>query len=101
MRERPTRKTDLSSRNDRPLVYSIAVQGRLDSSWAEWFDGMTISNARDDAGTMITTLTGALPDQAALHGLLARIRDLSLPLERVQRLGKPHGARSPDPSEGR
>jgi hypothetical protein len=58
------------------LVYNIKVKGQLDGSWSEWFDGLTI-NAADDG---CTTLSGPLPDQAALHGILARIRDLGLPL---------------------
>jgi hypothetical protein len=101
MRDNPIQKKSLPSRADRPLTYSIVVQGRLDPSWSEWFDGMTISNTRDDTGTMITTMTGSLPDQVALHGLLARIRDLSLPLLRVQRLGKPDGFHPPHASENR
>ena len=57
-------------------VYQVKVQGRLAPEWAEWFDGMQISH--DAHGD--TLLTGALPDQAALHGLLARVRDLGLVL---------------------
>ncbi len=56
--------------------YEIHLQGRLDPRWAVWFDGMTVS--ADDDGT--TRLRGPVADQAALHGLLARLRDLGLPL---------------------
>lgn len=58
-------------------TYQICIQGGLDDRWAGWFEGMTL--VHDDARRM-TILTGAVPDQAALHGLLARIRDLGLPL---------------------
>jgi len=58
------------------MVYSIKIKGQLDESWSEWFDGLTVTIADDG----YTTLSGPLPDQAALHGILARIRDLSLQL---------------------
>ena len=56
--------------------YRITVQGHLDQHWSDWFDNMTITNAAN--GEAI--LCGSLPDQAALHGVLIRIRDLGLPL---------------------
>ncbi|MDX6371792.1 MAG: hypothetical protein QOD98_780 [Nocardioidaceae bacterium] len=56
--------------------YEIQLRGRLDQRWASWFDGMTVSTAAD--GT--TVIRGQVMDQAALHGLLARLRDLGLPL---------------------
>jgi hypothetical protein len=60
-----------------PALYQICVQGYLGDCWAGLFEGMTlISNATQ--GT--TVLIGVVPDQAALHGILARIRDLGLPL---------------------
>lgn len=52
-----------------PAVYQIRVQGCLNDRWAEWFEGMTLER---DASRYTTTLTGIVPDQAALHGLLAR-----------------------------
>ena len=55
---------------------TLRVAGRLDAHWAGWFDGFTLTGEPD--GT--TTLTGAVTDQAQLHGLLAKIRDLGLPL---------------------
>ena len=69
---------------DTPARYRIEVQGRLDESWSSSFDNMTIAVENDDAGVAITTLSGTVADQVALHGLLARIRDLGLPLLRVQ-----------------
>jgi hypothetical protein len=59
-----------------PGRYEIRVKGHLDDRWADWFDGLTI--AREDDGN--TRLTGAVVDQAALHGLLGKVRDLGLPL---------------------
>ena len=64
-------------------IYEIRVKGVLDSRWSEWFDGMTLSS-NDASGE--TTLSGRVADQAALHGLLAKVRDLGLPLLSVHRL---------------
>jgi len=67
--------------------YEIRLRGRLDPRWASWFDGMVVS-ADDDGCTLIR---GPVADQAALHGLLARLRDLGLPLLSVSQL-PPDGA---------
>jgi hypothetical protein len=56
--------------------YEIHLQGLLDPRWATWFDGMTLTT--DGEGTSV--IRGRVADQAALHGLLARLRDLGLPL---------------------
>ncbi len=64
-------------------VYQIRLQGHLDSSWAEWFDGLTL--AREANGE--TTLTGPVQDQAALTGLLLRLCGMNLTLVSVRRLG--------------
>jgi len=63
-------------------IYKIKLKGHLNESWADWFDGMTFAHKSD--GT--TTLTGKVIDQAALHGLLKKIRDLGIPLLAVNRL---------------
>ena len=63
-----------------PGWYEIRLQGRLDERWAEWFDGMSVETAPGG----VTVLRGPIVDQAALHGLLARLRDLNLPLISVQ-----------------
>ena len=57
------------------------MKGRLGSQWSDWFEGMTISSAGD-----MTTITGEVADQAALHGLLVRARNLGLPLISVKRV---------------
>jgi len=67
---------------DGQAVYQIRVKGDLDHSWSDWFDGFTLTPQAEGA----TLLTGPAADQAALHGLLARIRDLGLPLLSVERL---------------
>ncbi len=63
-------------------VYQIRVKGNLDKKWSDWFDGFTITPQADDE----TLLTGPVTDQADLHGLLAKIRDLGLPLLSVKRV---------------
>lgn len=66
-----------------PVVYEIRVQGRLDGDhWSQWFDGMTVTT--NDEGE--TVLQGAITDQAALYGLLSRVRDLGLPLLALNRI---------------
>ena len=67
---------------DEPAIYQIRVKGHLDRKWSDWFDGFTIVAQTNDE----TLLTGPVADQAALHGLLAKIRDLGLPLLSVKRV---------------
>jgi hypothetical protein len=76
------------------MAYQIQVQGRLDEHWSEWFGGMAIKLDKDGTGASITTLTGIV-DQSALHGILARIRDLNLKLLSVTQLEK-----KPNPQKG-
>lgn len=59
-----------------PAIYRIRIQGHLDSQWTDWFDQMTIT-LEEDGNSL---LTGTVVDQAALHGLLKKIRDLGLTL---------------------
>ncbi len=65
-----------------PGLYEIRVKGHLNDRWAAWFDGLTIT--LEDNGD--TLLTGPVVDQAALHGLLKKVRDLGLPLVSVSPL---------------
>jgi hypothetical protein len=69
---------------DQPATYQIKVQGRLSENWSNWFDGLTVTAAETEGGPTLTTLTGLVTDQAALHGVLSRIRDLGLPLLLVE-----------------
>jgi hypothetical protein len=61
-------------------TYQIVVQGHLDEQSSYWFEGLALINGFDEGGAPITTLAGRFVDQAALHGVLATIRDLNLPL---------------------
>jgi hypothetical protein len=63
--------------------YEIRVKGHLEPRWVAWFDGMTLTNEGD--GT--TSIHGPVIDQAALHGVLHRLRDTGLPLISVRQLG--------------
>ena len=73
-----------------PPVYQIRITGQLGPRWSDWFDDLSITlEANGD-----TLLTGPVVDQAALHGLLRRVRDLGLPLLSVTRL-KPGCADAP------
>ena len=85
--------SDLEPETDpgQPTIYQIRVQSHLGSDWADWFDGLTI--ALEDNGD--TLLTGPVIDQAALHGLLKKVRDLGMPLLSVIRV-EPGQADPPD-----
>jgi len=65
------------------VAYEIRVKGHLDESWSEWFDGLTITNLESGE----TVLRGEIVDQAALHGVLSKVRDLNLPLIAVSSVG--------------
>ena len=70
-----------------PTAYRLRVHGHLDQHWAPWFGQLTL--AHDNDGT--TTLTGVVADQAQLHGLLTKIRDIGVPLIAVTVIeGSPH-----------
>jgi hypothetical protein len=69
---------------DQSIAYQIEVQGRLEERWSSWFDDMAITFKSEPSGPTVTVLTGEVADQAALHGLLNRIRDLGMPLLSVQ-----------------
>ena len=76
--KRPHSKTDPGQ----PIVYRIGIEGHLDDQWKNWFAGLTITlEANGDA-----LLTGPVPDQAALFGLLKKVRDLGMPLVSLHRV---------------
>ena len=64
-----------------PAHYEVRVQGVLDARWSQWFEGLQLRSEADQ-----TILSGTLPDQPALHGILDRVRDLGLSIIAVRRL---------------
>ena len=72
-------KQTFDEKHDQPQCYEIRLKGHLDDRWAEWFEGLTLT--LEEEGN--TLLTGPVIDQAALHGLLKKVRDLGLPLVSV------------------
>ena len=78
MPKTPNSKIDKSQ----PPVYEIRIKGHLGSQWTDWFEGLTITLEEDGD----TLLTGPVIDQAALYGLLKKVRDLGLPLVSVSPL---------------
>ena len=68
-----------------PEYYEIKIKGHLDRYWSDWFAGLKLTYLEGDE----TLLSGSLPDQAALHGLIERIRDLNLTLISVSCGGAP------------
>ncbi len=68
--------------HDESGLYEIRLKGHLNNRWADWFEGLTIT--LEDQGD--TLLTGLVVDQAALHGLLKKVRDLGMPLVSVSPL---------------
>jgi hypothetical protein len=71
-----------------PMVYQIRIKGHLGRQWTDWFEGLTVT--LEDNGEML--LTGSVVDQAALHGVLKKVRDLGMPLVSVIRV-------KPDPED--
>jgi hypothetical protein len=84
MSNNPSPKLDPRQTN----IYQIKIKGHLDTQWSDWFDGLTITPEEDGN----TLLSGPVVDDAALHGLLKKVRDLGMPLLSVNRL-------DPDPSD--
>ena len=74
-----------------PMIYQIRIKGHLDRKWSDWFSGLSITSL--DNGE--TLLTGPVLDQAALHGLLRKGRDVGLPLVAVMQV-EPEQAEVPD-----
>ena len=78
-----------------PSIYQIRIEGHLGPAWTDWFAGLAIT--LEDNGD--TLLTGAVVDQAALHGLLKRVRDLGVPLVSVNRLAPSPAPQATDEGE--
>jgi hypothetical protein len=76
------RKKDMADKHNQkanpgqPMIYQIRIKGHLDQQWTDWFEGLVIT--LEENGD--TLLTGPVVDQAALHGLLKKVRDLGMPL---------------------
>jgi hypothetical protein len=88
--------THVSTENHHePGLYEIRLKGHLDAKWDDWIDGLTITRA--DSGE--TLLRGPVVDQAALHGVLRKVRDLGLPLVSVN-TAAPKQANRPDVDTG-
>jgi hypothetical protein len=75
---------------NQPMVYQIRIKGHLGQQWTDWFEGLTIT--LEENGD--TLLTGAVVDQAELHGILKKVRDLGIPLISVNSVG-------PGPQDGK
>ena len=74
-----------------PLIYQIRIKGHLDRKWVDWFAGLSITSQASGE----TLLTGPVLDQAMLHGLLRKVRDVGLPLVAVMQV-EPEQAEMPD-----
>jgi hypothetical protein len=68
--------SDPTTNPSNPAVYQIRIKGYLDNQWTDWFEGLTITLEQNGD----TLITGPVVDQAALHGLLKKVRDLGMPL---------------------
>jgi hypothetical protein len=75
----------MANKSDRPMIYQIRIEGHLGPRWSGWFEGLTITPEGDGE----TLLTGPVADQAALHGLLRKVRDLGMPLISAVRVKPP------------
>lgn len=80
--------TNSKTEPDEPMLYQIRIKGHLGEQWTDWFEGLSITLESDGD----TVLTGRVVDQAALHGLLKKVRDLGMPLLSVNHV-------SPDQSD--
>lgn len=74
--------------------YEIHIKGHLSANWSDWFDGLSVTNLEQGE----SLITGPIPDQAALHGLLARVYALNLTLLGVRRVLSESGERMPSGS---
>ena len=84
-------ESNSSNEKAESLIYQIRIKGHLDRKWADWFCGLSITSLENGE----TLLTGLVLDQAMLHGLLRKVRDVSLPLVAVIRI-EPEQVDGPD-----
>ncbi len=63
---------------DLPAVYEVSIRGKLNANWSDWLDQVTITTRSHEDGQSVTILTGCIKDQAALYGLIAKIKNLGL-----------------------
>jgi hypothetical protein len=82
MTKQNTRHSRTKTDSSQPMTYQIRIEGHLDDQWADWFSGLTV--ILEENGDSL--LTGPVADQAALFGLLKKIRDLGLPLVSIGRV---------------
>lgn len=81
----------LQTDNIQPVLYQIRLKGQLDSQWTDWFSGLTVT-LEEDGNTL---LSGPVSDQAALYGLLRKVRDLGMPLIAVVQIQRDEAPPSP------
>ena len=86
-----SRRRGLGNEGRHAERYEIRVSGHLDDRWAAWFDGLSLRRETDG----LTVIHGPVADQAALHGLLQRVRDIGLPLISVQQIDPDHQPHEP------
>ena len=84
-------ESNAESEEAQPMIYQIRIRGHLGRHWTDWFEDLTIT-VLDNGDTL---LTGPVLDQAALHGLLRKVRDLAMPLVSLMHV-KPGQADTPD-----
>jgi hypothetical protein len=82
MTKQNTRRSHTKTNSSQPITYQIRIEGHLDDQWADWFSGLSIT--LEENGD--TLLTGPVIDQAALFGLLKKVRNLGLPLISIVRV---------------
>jgi len=77
-------KIEQGGAHTQPHSYQITVQGQVSGSWSDWFGGMALASRIEPGGAVVTILTGAVADQAALRGIVTRLWDLNLTLISLQ-----------------